>query len=417
MRRFATLILLVAFAACAGGQARLVPQSVAPAARFAPLKPWPATWLTFHYSARHTGLSAIETPYKAHPVAPVWTFKMKGAFGESVAIGAGGLIYAPSSDGRLYCLNADGSLRWKFDSASPLTTAVTLSKSGAWIYAAGGKKVYALDAGGKLQWTFTAGLAIIGTPTLSNDQQTLYVPSFDHQLYALDAATGKKRWAFLTGDGIDATPSVGPDGTIYIGSYDGNFYALASNGTMKWKYATGFLVESTAAIEAGKNGNILVGNDLGLVFDFTPAGALVGEIVVGAPIYASIALGRDGYGTFFGKKSVLYHTLYVADWGGNLHKYYYEDTTAGVVYGTKLLLELQAWELQTPLSLFSSPAISADGHVYLAGSDRNYYELDDTTGQALEQYPMSAPSDASPAIGYDGTVYVGDQNGDVYAFR
>ena len=39
-----------------------------------------------------------------------------------------------------------------------------------------------------------------------------------------------------------SSPAIGADGTIYVGSYDDNLYALTDNGTsgsLKWKYATG----------------------------------------------------------------------------------------------------------------------------------------------------------------------------------
>jgi outer membrane protein assembly factor BamB len=44
------------------------------------------------------------------------------------------------------------------------------------------------------------------------------------------------RWFFQTGDVVSANP-VEVAGVIYVGSWDGNFYAIdAQNGTLKWKY-------------------------------------------------------------------------------------------------------------------------------------------------------------------------------------
>jgi outer membrane protein assembly factor BamB len=274
------------------------------------------------------------------------------------------------------------------------------------------KKLYAITAQGRVRWSFTAGLAILGTPTLNAAGSVLYVPSFDHQLYALDARTGAKRWAFTTGDGIDASPTVGPDGTIYIGSYDANFYAINPSGTLKWKYNTGFLVETTAVIDKG--GNVIFANDLGIVFAFTKAGALIGIIAFPAPIYSSVTIGPDvKLKTPLGKL-VLYHSLYVADWGGNVYGYGYED--APLSTGSPLLLAIQAWKFDSPLSFFSSPAVSKNNHMYLGGSDGNFYEFDGPTGQVLEQFPLGTATSASPAIGYDGTIYLG-AGIDLYAFH
>src|SRR5881628_3866882 len=43
-------------------------------------------------------------------------------------------------------------------------------------------------------------------------------------------------WDFTTGDAVSASPAV-VDGVVYIGSWDGFFYALnAMTGALKWQY-------------------------------------------------------------------------------------------------------------------------------------------------------------------------------------
>ena len=42
-----------------------------------------------------------------------------------------------------------------------------------------------------------------------------------------------------SGDLIFSSPAIGLDGTIYVGSYDINLYAINPDGSLKWKYATG----------------------------------------------------------------------------------------------------------------------------------------------------------------------------------
>ncbi len=50
-----------------------------------------------------------------------------------------------------------------------------------------------------------------------------------------NAALLKKRWAYLTGGGIAASPTI-VNGVVYIGSWDGYEYAIdAKAGTLKWK--------------------------------------------------------------------------------------------------------------------------------------------------------------------------------------
>jgi outer membrane protein assembly factor BamB len=53
----------------------------------------------------------------------------------------------------------------------------------------------------------------------------VYVGSDDHNLYALNAATGAKLWSYTTGNFVSSSPTV-DNGVVYVGSQDGNAYAF-----------------------------------------------------------------------------------------------------------------------------------------------------------------------------------------------
>jgi eukaryotic-like serine/threonine-protein kinase len=74
-----------------------------------------------------------------------------------------------------------------------------------------------------VKWTFRTGAAVISTPAVANG--TVYVGSSDHNLYALDAASGALRWQFATGGRVTSSPAVAA-GPVYFGSFDSNLYAL-----------------------------------------------------------------------------------------------------------------------------------------------------------------------------------------------
>ena len=65
----------------------------------------------------------------------------------------------------------------------------------------------------------------------------LFVPARDaHTVYALDAATGKKLWAYTTGGQTD-TPPTYYNGLVIFGSADGSVYALrAQDGVLAWRF-------------------------------------------------------------------------------------------------------------------------------------------------------------------------------------
>src|SRR5215469_17531921 len=74
-----------------------------------------------------------------------------------------------------------------------------------------------------VKWTFHTGAAVISTPAVSNG--TVYVGSSDHNLYALDAASGALRWKFATGGRVTSSPAVAAE-RVYFASYDSKLYAL-----------------------------------------------------------------------------------------------------------------------------------------------------------------------------------------------
>lgn len=90
---------------------------------------------------------------------------------------------------------------------------------------------------------------IVGSPVVAHG--ILYIGSADGNLYAIDAATGKLAWDLPlgeSGDGIWATPLV-HDGVVYIGSFDQNLYALnATDGTMIWAFEAKGAIVATPLI-------------------------------------------------------------------------------------------------------------------------------------------------------------------------
>jgi len=77
---------------------------------------------------------------------------------------------------------------------------------------------------------------------------------------------------FRAGGRIAASPVIGPDGTIYVGSVDGTFNAIRRDGRMRWSYVAGTPIFSTAAIS--ESGVVYVGCDDDTLLAFTADGAV-----------------------------------------------------------------------------------------------------------------------------------------------
>src|SRR5471030_548532 len=84
---------------------------------------------------------------------------------------------------------------------------------------------------GKLRWSFPTLGYIDSSPAVGADK-TIYVGSSDGNLYAINP-DGTQKWAFPTQSAIESSPLIGPDGTIYVGSDDFNVYAIRPDGTQK----------------------------------------------------------------------------------------------------------------------------------------------------------------------------------------
>jgi outer membrane protein assembly factor BamB len=65
------------------------------------------------------------------------------------------------------------------------------------------------------------------------------------------------RWTFDTGGPIYSSPVLGEDGTIYIGSDSGKFFAITPNGSKKWEFNAGGQIHSVPAID--ESGNLYFG--------------------------------------------------------------------------------------------------------------------------------------------------------------
>ncbi len=64
--------------------------------------------------------------------------------------------------------------------------------------------------------------------------------SWDRNLYALNGFTGELQWTFRAKAGIAAPAAVSTArSTVYVGSYDRNLYAISEAGALLWAFNTG----------------------------------------------------------------------------------------------------------------------------------------------------------------------------------
>jgi len=214
---------------------------------------------------------------------------------------------------------------------------------------------------------------------------------------------GTKKWNFSTDGGVDSSPAIGPEGTVYVGSNDNKLYAINPDGTLRWSYATGGNVESSPAI--GNNGTIYVGSSK--LYAINPDGALKWSYTT-----------RDGYNTRYvesspaiGNNDIVYITASVSPEGG---RGYLTNDELYAIYpnGT---LKWNYFEGDEQLDLYS-PAIGPEGTVYVGSSEGKVYAIN-PNGTLRWSYTTGGNVESPPTIGPGGTVYVGSNDGKLYAIN
>ena len=121
-----------------------------------------------------------------------------------------------------------------------------------------------------LKWRFKTGDKVRSSPVVVGG--VLYVGSLDGNFYALDIESGYMRWVFKSGGSINSVPYADEE-KVYFGSNDGRAYALwRKDGTEAWSYDTGTTVQSTVI---GYHDYIIFISDGGAVYFFSPDGTLL----------------------------------------------------------------------------------------------------------------------------------------------
>ncbi|PVX25013.1 MAG: hypothetical protein CW691_05860 [Candidatus Bathyarchaeum sp.] len=278
----------------------------------------------------------------------------------------------------------------------------------------------------KIAWTYTATSAIRSTATVQDG--VVYVGAFNGPFYALNSTTGALIWTYFTDASIWSSAAV-TNGMVYFTCRDFNLYALnATTGNMVWTFTTGDETWSSPAVYDGvvyfgANDNIFYALNAAtgeIVWTFTTGGHIRSSpAIVDGVVYIS---SQDGYlyalnadsgaqiwRSFTGDGDI-YTNSSPAVSGGVV----YIGSTDGNVYAFSTTTGEQIWNYTTGNKVSSSPAV-VNGIVYVGSEDENVYALNANTGALIWSHATGSSVYSSPAVA-DGVVYVGSYpNGIVYA--
>ncbi len=218
-------------------------------------------------------------------------------------------------------------------------------------------------------------------PVLGSNGAIYVSGSADGTLYAI-TPDGTLAWSYVMDEefNVRASPAVGQDGTIYVGTWNKFFYAINPDGTLRWKIETDDFIEAGALVDA--NGLIYFGSDDGFVYAVNPDGSIAWEFYAGGMIYAGPTFSADGH-------------IYAANTDGM----FYCLTGAG----------LEDWTYNAGLTIWGPAAVASDGSIYFGSRNENIYALN-PDGSEKWTYATGGWVWSSAAICPDGTVVMGNKH-------
>jgi len=223
-------------------------------------------------------------------------------------------------------------------------------------------------------------------------------------VYSVDGV----KFTFSTGGPIRSTPAV-VDGVLYVGSGDGNFYALdAKSGDERWRFRTGGGITSSPAVAAG---NAFFSSRDGFLYAVdTRTGRLRWRFRLGKD------LGDSNYWDYYLSSPIVFgQTLFAGGGDGHLHAL---DIRNGKV----------RWRFATGARVRATPAVSGDnvviatmnGYVYAVGAKDGMQRWKFATQGASNKFEDNGNDttsiSASPSIS-NGVVTVGGRDGFAYGIN
>jgi eukaryotic-like serine/threonine-protein kinase len=276
-----------------------------------------------------------------------------------------------------------------------------------------------------LNWKYaTGGDITYSSPTVANG--VVYIGSGDGNLYALDSQSGALVWKYATGDSVDSAPAVA-NGMVYFASQNTLVYALkADTGARVWVFPTGcgFGPSPTVA-----NGVVYVTScDNNLVTNLYALNANTGALIwkYATDYYLdtnpAVAAGVVYFGSGNGNVYALNAANGVLLWkyataGGitgqavaNGVVYVESDYPNPAVYALDSGIGALLWKYTSGSRWSSSPAV-ANGVMYAPSLDGNLYALNTSTGALLWARPVGGAAVQCPPTVANHVVYVASVGG------
>ena len=256
-------------------------------------------------------------------------------------------------------------------------------------------------------------------------------------------------WSYKTAKGIFSSPVIGPEGNVYIGSADRNFYAFSADGKIIWRKPTGEIIDSSGLI--AQNGNLFFGSGDGILRCVNAqSGAECWSFHAEQPsqtgglinwFEGSVAIGVDG--TLYAPNDNFSLYALAANSGDQAWKFPLNDQswsspavdpkTGDIFFGSNYIVPFKAlqpfyknifslnakgklrWRQSVQASVAASPLLSREGLVVVGAFDGVLHAYDKDSGKERWHFATQDHLYSSPAEEADGTIIQASTDGNVYA--
>lgn len=345
----------------------------------------------------------------SQPATAGW--RIKFAESGSNPVLADGILYVGSADGAVNALDPNtGDMKWRFQTGESLSPATS------------GPQIITMPRGSSVNDQINAGVIaaeeqakkqkaegirrVDMTPAVANG--TVFIGAGDHVFYAIDAATGKKKWSYVAGSGMACSnytscPKPAPvlkKGIIYLMTEEGLHALDAVTGNRKWLFGSPEeMNNSTARIDP--EGFVL--GDGGI---FVTATIRRGGTAWKRSIYAldpesgkqQWAAGMDGFESIGAPIRAGGLVLFSGEDRFLDSQNHIQQGRKATIYAIDSANGRTKWKVGAEME-YGTPQLASSGNTIYFSTDKNLLALELETGRQLWSY---SAKEISPGLWADG---------------